>query len=72
MFVLILYILECQLPASWNGSWYLSGHQNPVLINETYISHAGNCLEQSGQKFLFHHRYDLLIENFRRKINYVM
>ena len=33
----------CQLPDSWTGSWFLSGHPERIRISERALGWLGNC-----------------------------
>ena len=33
----------CQLPDSWTGSWFLSGHPERIRINARTLGWLGNC-----------------------------
>lgn len=42
----------CTFPARWEGSWFLSGNQQPVFIKGSTLSFRGKCIASEGDKFL--------------------
>ncbi len=53
-FVYVLGGERCVVPNRWEGNWFQSGvHQN-IVINSSYISTKGKCLENDGDKFLLY------------------
>ena len=37
---------SCNLPSSWLGSWFESGHSFPVEITSTTLAHKGECMQR--------------------------
>ncbi|XP_076318448.1 uncharacterized protein LOC143229670 isoform X2 [Tachypleus tridentatus] len=47
---------NCQYPATWSGSWFQKGVQDPILIYNGTLSSKGVCRQMSGDKFLIESR----------------
>ncbi|XP_037029362.1 uncharacterized protein LOC119069418 isoform X3 [Bradysia coprophila] len=43
---------NCTFPQRWEGSWFLSGNQQPVFIKGSTLSFRGKCVASDGDKFL--------------------
>lgn len=46
------FMTGCTFPARWEGSWFLSGNQQPVHIKGSTLSFRGKCIATEGDKFL--------------------
>lgn len=52
MFFLLFTVTNCTFPQRWEGSWFLSGNQQPVFIKGSTLSFRGKCVASDGDKFL--------------------
>lgn len=53
IFIWIHYLVSnCTFPQRWEGSWFLSGNQQPIYIKENTLSFRGRCMASDGDKFL--------------------
>ncbi|XP_037944685.1 uncharacterized protein LOC119677419 isoform X2 [Teleopsis dalmanni] len=43
---------NCTFPARWEGSWFLSGYQQPIHIKGSQFSYRGKCAASEGNKYL--------------------
>ncbi|XP_031633309.1 uncharacterized protein LOC116347051 isoform X3 [Contarinia nasturtii] len=45
-------VSNCTFPQRWEGSWFLSGNQQPIFIKGNTLSFRGKCMASDGDKFL--------------------
>lgn len=45
-------VSNCTFPERWEGSWFLSGNQQPIFIKGNTLSFRGKCMASDGDKFL--------------------
>lgn len=43
---------NCTFPQRWEGTWFQSGLQQPIVIKGSKLSFRGTCIASDGDKFL--------------------
>ena len=50
---------ECELPDTWSGTWFLSGHPERIIVNSRHLGWLGKCHRvHDDNKYIFYRAAD--------------